>query len=468
MFLTLREIRVALMMFYSFLSQFVGFNSKELDPIHYGGFRFSELNFGGKWFSLFPRLFASFASALAIATTISIEDNLPYANLSYFGSDGELQTVTISDLTKGKKAIFFIVPGPLRQRARRSTSLDLWKRLGSCMLKADEVLLLSDRNREFTLALGVELDLSDKPMALGVRSRRYALLAEDGVVKVLNLEDGGLASFVEYIPYARVPLLKYISRQHNISFDVSVNNHLGVMKSNVLKWLSEIDDRFRDMLKEWAKAQDINDPKSGSLSSYVLCLLVIFHFQLVDDLSTLQIEDPFERMENAARIVRWVGGRDTVLVDALSRCIPLVSDQPTIIFGADITHPHPGEDSSPSIAVVSCCVLRLAQGRTSAMQYPGIYLFPSKRLLDKSLNRLYSTGIIVDSKIGHPTEFDFYLCNHASIQVVDLLVSYQRGRKIGLFDGAGMGKTRFIMELMINNIEKSWHERISKLERGFQ
>ncbi|KAG6530450.1 hypothetical protein ZIOFF_012689 [Zingiber officinale] len=47
-----------------------------------------------------------------------------------------------------------------------------------------------------------------------------------------------------------------------------------------------------------------------------------------------------------------VGGRNTVLIDALSRCIPLVSDRPTIIFGADVTHPHPGEDSSPSIAVV--------------------------------------------------------------------------------------------------------------------
>lgn len=54
-----------------------------------------------------------------------------------------------------------------------------------------QVLLLSDGNGDFTRAIGTELDLSDKPVGLGVRSRRYALLAEDGVVKVLNLEEGG-------------------------------------------------------------------------------------------------------------------------------------------------------------------------------------------------------------------------------------------------------------------------------------
>lgn len=55
----------------------------------------------------------------------------------------------------------------------------------------DEVLLLSDGNGDFTKAIGCELDLSDKPIGLGVRSRRYAMLVEDGVVKVLNLEEGG-------------------------------------------------------------------------------------------------------------------------------------------------------------------------------------------------------------------------------------------------------------------------------------
>jgi F0F1-type ATP synthase beta subunit len=39
------------------------------------------------------------------------------------------------------------------------------------------------------------------------------------------------------------------------------------------------------------------------------------------------------------------------------------------------------------------------------------------------------------------------------LQVVDLLAPYQKGGKIGLFGGAGVGKTVFIMEL-INNIAK--------------
>ena len=48
-----------------------------------------------------------------------------------------------------------------------------------------------------------------------------------------------------------------------------------------------------------------------------------------------------------------VNGRNTALVEAVEKAIPLVSDIPTIIFGADVTHPAPGDDSSPSIAAVS-------------------------------------------------------------------------------------------------------------------
>ncbi|KAJ8484782.1 hypothetical protein OPV22_017267 [Ensete ventricosum] len=92
----------------------------------------------------------------------------------------------------------------------------------------------------------------------------------------------GVARTIQFIPNARVPLLIFEGNYHNISFDVSINNYLGVMKSKILLWISQMDERFRDIVlltKEWAKAQNINDPKSGTLNSYSLCLMVIFHFQ---------------------------------------------------------------------------------------------------------------------------------------------------------------------------------------------
>ncbi|XP_027910145.1 protein argonaute 5 [Vigna unguiculata] len=58
-------------------------------------------------------------------------------------------------------------------------------------------------------------------------------------------------------------------------------------------------------------------------------------------------------LENVAlKINVKVGGTNTILNDAFANRIPHVSDVPTIIFGADVTHPQPGEDSSPSIAAV--------------------------------------------------------------------------------------------------------------------
>ncbi|KAK4478140.1 hypothetical protein RD792_017419 [Penstemon davidsonii] len=206
-----------------------------------------------------------------------------------------------------------------------------------------------------------------------------------------------------------------------------------------------------------------------------------------------------------------MGGRNTVLVDALSCRIPLVSDIPTIIFGADVTHPENGEESSPSIAAVVAsqdwpevtkyaglvCAqaqrqeliqdlyktwhdpvrgtvsggmirdllvsFRKATGQkpqriifyrdgVSEGQFYQVLLFEldairkacaslepnyqppvtfivvqkrhhtrlfannhrDKSSTDKSGNIL--PGTVVDSKICHPTEFDFYLCSHAGIQ----------------------------------------------------
>ena len=46
----------------------------------------------------------------------------------------------------------------------------------------------------------------------------------------------------------------------------------------------------------------------------------------------------------------------------------------------------------------------------------------------------------------------YFVCK--GIKVVDLLAPYAKGGKIGLFGGAGVGKTVLIMEL-INNVAKA-------------
>ncbi|MBO0748760.1 MAG: peroxiredoxin [Acidimicrobiaceae bacterium] len=52
----------------------------------------------------------------------------------------------------------------------------------------DKVLMLADGAAEFTKALGLEMDLSG--LGLGIRSRRYAMVLQDGIVTDLSVEEG--------------------------------------------------------------------------------------------------------------------------------------------------------------------------------------------------------------------------------------------------------------------------------------
>jgi len=150
---------------------------------------------------------------------IQVGEKLPEAELSYLDKENNVQTVKVSELTKGKKVVLFAVPGAFTPTCSqkhvpgfvekadelKSKGVDtiacvsvndvfVLKAWGEGLGVGDKVLLLSDGNLHFTKALGVELDLSDKPVGLGVRSRRYALLADNGIVKQLNLEEGGAFS----------------------------------------------------------------------------------------------------------------------------------------------------------------------------------------------------------------------------------------------------------------------------------
>jgi peroxiredoxin len=54
---------------------------------------------------------------------------------------------------------------------------------------AGKVRMMADGSADFTKKAGLELDLTARGM--GVRSQRYSMLVDDGVVKQLNVDMGG-------------------------------------------------------------------------------------------------------------------------------------------------------------------------------------------------------------------------------------------------------------------------------------
>ncbi|KAI3954571.1 hypothetical protein MKW98_019702 [Papaver atlanticum] len=123
-----------------------------------------------------------------------------------------------------------------------------------------------------------------------VKNKKQKFLKQ--ITKALHKR--GMVRNLQLILQARVPLLIYETNLQNISCDISVSNLLGQIKSKLFLWLTGIDGRFRDMIlliKEWAKAQQINDPKNGTLNSYSLCLLVIFHLQTCEPAIFPPLED---------------------------------------------------------------------------------------------------------------------------------------------------------------------------------
>ena len=53
----------------------------------------------------------------------------------------------------------------------------------------DSIVMLADGSAAFTAELGLELDLTARGM--GIRSQRFALIAEDGVITDLFIEQPG-------------------------------------------------------------------------------------------------------------------------------------------------------------------------------------------------------------------------------------------------------------------------------------
>ncbi|MBD8525261.1 peroxiredoxin [Pseudomarimonas arenosa] len=143
--------------------------------------------------------------------SIQIGDTLPKADLNYL-QDG-VKTLSTEDLCKDSKVLLFAVPGAFTPTcsARHLPSyvekMDEFRQRGvkvACMAVNDafvmsawgkqseapaDLYMLADGNAEFTKALGLELDASG--FGMGLRCKRFALYAENGVVKQLWVEAPG-------------------------------------------------------------------------------------------------------------------------------------------------------------------------------------------------------------------------------------------------------------------------------------
>jgi peroxiredoxin len=144
---------------------------------------------------------------------IQVGEKLPSGTLKVADANG-IRDVTTDELFAGKKVVLFAVPGAFTptcsakhlpgfvQKADeiRAKGVDAIVCLavndafvmgawGRDQQVGDKVIMAADGNAEWTRALGLELDASR--FGMGIRSQRFALIVEDGVVRKLAVEQPG-------------------------------------------------------------------------------------------------------------------------------------------------------------------------------------------------------------------------------------------------------------------------------------
>lgn len=143
--------------------------------------------------------------------TIAVGDRLPSATFKEKTADGPVE-ITTDQLFGGRKVVLFGVPGAFTPTCTLNhlpgylenrdailakgvddiavVAVNDWHVMGAWAQQTGglgKIHFLADWDGAFTKALGLDLDLSAG--GLGVRSKRYSMLVEDGVVKSLNIEE---------------------------------------------------------------------------------------------------------------------------------------------------------------------------------------------------------------------------------------------------------------------------------------
>jgi peroxiredoxin len=145
--------------------------------------------------------------------TIQAGDKMPSGAFKIPGPDGPV-ALTTEQLFKGKKVVLFSVPGAFTptcdarhlpgfvQHAAdfKAKGIDtvacmavndvfVMKAWGKASAVDDKVLMLADGNGDYSRSLGLELDATG--FGMGMRGKRFALVAKDGVVTGLFVEGPG-------------------------------------------------------------------------------------------------------------------------------------------------------------------------------------------------------------------------------------------------------------------------------------
>ena len=145
--------------------------------------------------------------------TIQVGDKIPEGMITVMGAEGPTGLST-ADLFAGKKVVLFAVPGAFTPTCSAAhlpgfvVHVDDIKAKGvdtvACMsvndvfvmhawgqsANAEHIQMLADGNGTFTEALGLVLDGSG--FGMGSRSKRFAMIVDDGVVTLLNVDEAAL------------------------------------------------------------------------------------------------------------------------------------------------------------------------------------------------------------------------------------------------------------------------------------
>ena len=142
--------------------------------------------------------------------TIRVGERVPSLTL-YQKTDDGVAEISTNEIFNGKKVVLFALPGAFTPTCSAShlpgyvvKSDELFAKgvdrivclsvndafvmgaWGEQHNVEDRVMMIADGSAEFALAVGLELDLTKNGM--GMRSQRYAMVVNDGILELLNVE----------------------------------------------------------------------------------------------------------------------------------------------------------------------------------------------------------------------------------------------------------------------------------------